>query len=178
MLGREEKSNTIKTNNTTQENKSEGTGEERRLKRYRDRIKYRQNKTFQNNEKITLQVGRKCTKTYQPDAKEAKLFWSKIWERNLAWTDYKKAYMVRIIQSCARLYHKMYKISDEGIKFIGETMKNYRVEMTAERKCLAEVKIQRGIFQGDALSPLLFIIAMMPLNHILRKCTAGYKLTK
>ena len=25
--------------------------------------------------------------------------------------------------------------------------------------------------------PLLFIIAMMPLNHILRKCTAGYKVS-
>ena len=44
-------------------------------------------------------------------------------------------------------------------------------------RSLAERKIQRGIFQGDALSPLLFIIAMMPLNHILRKCIAGYKLS-
>ena len=33
-------------------------------------------------------------------------------------------------------------------------------------------------FQNDALSPLPFIIIMMPLNHILRKCTAGYKLSK
>ncbi len=55
-------------------------------------------------------------------------------------------------------------------------MKNCRVELTAGGKSLAETKIQRGIFQGDALSPLLFKIAMMPLNHILRKCTAGYKL--
>ena len=47
-----------------------------------------------------------------------------------------------------------------------------------EEKALAEIKIQRGIFRGDALSPLLFIIAMMPLNHILRKCTAGYKLSR
>ena len=30
----------------------------------------------------------------------------------------------------------------------------------------------------DALSPLLFVIAMMPLNHILGKCTAEYKLSK
>ena len=40
------------------------------------------------------------------------------------------------------------------------------------------MKIQRVIFQGDALSPLLFVIAMMLLNHILTKCTGGYKLTK
>ena len=52
------------------------------------------------------------------------------------------------------------------------------MELTTGGQSLAEVKIQRGIFQGDALSPLLFVIAMMPLNHILRKCTAGYKLSK
>ena len=56
-------------------------------------------------------------------------------------------------------------------------MKTWRVELTAGGRSIAETKIQRGIFQGDALSPLLFIIAMMPLNHILRKCTAGYKLS-
>ena len=57
-------------------------------------------------------------------------------------------------------------------------MKTWRVELTAGGRRLGEAKIQRGIFLGDALSPLLFITTMMPLNHILRKCTAGYKLTK
>ena len=56
-------------------------------------------------------------------------------------------------------------------------MHSWRVELTAEGRSLAETKIKRGIFQGDALSPLLFIISMIPLNHILRKCTAGYKLS-
>ena len=51
-------------------------------------------------------------------------------------------------------------------------MKTWRVELTVGGKSLAEIKIQRGIFQGYVLSPLLFIIAMMPLNHILKKCTA------
>ena len=40
------------------------------------------------------------------------------------------------------------------------------------------MKVRRRIFQGDALSPLLFVIAMMPRNHILRKCAAGHKLSK
>ena len=57
-------------------------------------------------------------------------------------------------------------------------MKIWRVELTAGERSFTEAKIQRGIFQGDALSPLIFIIAMMPLNHILRKCTAGYKLSR
>ena len=40
----------------------------------------------------------------------------------------------------------MYKIFDEVIKFIKETMKNWRVKLKAEGKSLAEVKILRGIF--------------------------------
>ena len=72
---------------------------------------------------------------------------------------------------------KMYKISHEVIIFIEKTMNNRRVELTAGGKSWAETKIQRGIFQGDALSPLLFMIAMIPLDHILRKCTAGSELS-
>ena len=73
---------------------------------------------------------------------------------------------------------KMYKISHEVINFIEKTMQTWRVELTAEGRSLAETKIQRGIFQGDALSSLLFIIAMMPRKHIVRKCTAGNKLSR
>ena len=57
-------------------------------------------------------------------------------------------------------------------------MKTWRVDLTAGGKSSVEAKIQRGIFQGDTLSPLVFIIALMPLNHILGKCTAEYKLSK
>ena len=71
----------------------------------------------------------------------------------------------------------MHEISHEVINFIDKTMKTWRVELTAGGRRLAEAKIQRGIFQGDALSSLLFINAMMPLNHILRKCKARYKLS-
>ena len=50
--------------------------------------------------------------------------------------------------------------------------------MMWRRAILAEAKVQRGIFHGDALSRLLFIISMILLYHILKKCTAGYKLSK
>ena len=73
---------------------------------------------------------------------------------------------------------KIYKIPDEVIKFTEKTMETCWVELIAGGKSLAEVKIQRGIFQGDTLSPLLFVIAIMSLNHILRKFTAWYKLSK
>ena len=59
----------------------------------------------------------------------------------MAWIDYKRAYdMVpqRWIVHCV----KMYKIPDEFIKFIEKTMETWRVELLAEQKSLAEVKIQ------------------------------------
>ena len=46
-------------------------------------------------------------------------------------------------------------------------MKNWKVELTAGGETLAEVKFQRGIFQGDVIFPLLFVIAMIPLDYIL-----------
>ena len=61
----------------------------------------------------------------------------------------------------------MYDISDKVIKLIMEAIKNWKVELTVGEKTIAEVKIQRSIFQGDAILPILFVIAMMPLTYIL-----------
>ena len=87
----------------------------------------------------------------------------------MAWINHKKAYDM-VQQSWIIDYLKMYKIYNKVIKFIKETMKNWRVELTVGGKSLAKVKIQRGIFQGDVLLLLLLVITMVPLNHILRKC--------
>ena len=95
----------------------------------------------------------------------------------MVWIDNKKAYDM-VAQNWIINCLKMYKISHEVINFIEKITKSLRVELTAGGRNLTETKIRRCIFQGDALSPLLFIIAMMSFNHILRKCTAGYKLRR
>ena len=99
--------------------------------------------------------------------------------KNLAMAriDYKKAYDM-VPQSWIMHCVKMYKISHEFINFIEQIMQTWRVELRAGGRSIAEIKIQRVIFQGDAQSPLRYIIDMMPLNHLLRKYAAGYKLSR
>ena len=91
----------------------------------------------------------------------------------MAWIDFKKVYDM-VAQSCL----KMYKIPDQTVQFIEKTMQIRRGESTVGSQSLTEVKIQRGIFQEVTLSSWLLVIAMMPLNLILLKCTAGHKLSK
>ena len=56
-------------------------------------------------------------------------------------------------------------------------IENWKVELRARGETLAEVKIQKG-FQRDSLLPLLFVIAMMPLSYICRKCSGDFTFTK
>ena len=55
-------------------------------------------------------------------------------------------------------------------------MTNWETELTSCAENLGKVKIRRGIFQGDSLSPLLFVICMIPLTNVLRKAKARYTL--
>ena len=89
----------------------------------------------------------------------------------MPWIDYKKLTIWSLHKLNTTLSHND-KIPNQVIQFIEETMQILRVELTKGGKSFAKVKIQRGIFQGDTLSPLLFVIAMIPFNHILRKYTA------
>ena len=95
----------------------------------------------------------------------------------MAWIDYKKVYDV-VPQTWIIECLKIYKIFKKVLYIILKDIKNWERELTAAGQTQIEVKIQRGIFQGDSFSPLLFVIAMMPLNYILKKYTGGYKFTK
>ena len=56
-------------------------------------------------------------------------------------------------------------------------MKNWKVKLTAGEETLAEIKIKGDIFQGNLLTPL-FVIVMVSLNNVPRKCTKDCKFTK
>ena len=102
---------------------------------------------------------------------------SKKKHRNLAmaWVDYRKAYdMVPhswIIESL-RLAH----VAQNIIDFIERSMNNWKTDLTACGQILGTVSIKRGIFQGDSLSPLIFILCIIPMTKILRNMRAGYML--
>ena len=52
-------------------------------------------------------------------------------------------------------------------------MKSWRVELISGKENLGDVNIRRGIFQGDSLSPLLFVVCLLPVTHILRNAAPG-----
>ena len=49
------------------------------------------------------------------------------------------------------------------------SMGKWRTELPAGGEVLGTVDIKRGIFQGDSLSPPLFVMVMIPLSMILNE---------
>ena len=96
---------------------------------------------------------------------------------SMAWADYKKV--------CDMIFHSqiiatmvMVGLSENIIGFIKKSMNKWETNLHADGKLLKSVPIRRGIFQGDSFSPLLFLIALLPLAHTLRETGMGYQLEK
>ena len=50
------------------------------------------------------------------------------------------------------------------------------MELTLGGETLSEVKVNRGVSQGDSVSPIFFVITLIPLSLLLRDMKAGYML--
>ena len=100
---------------------------------------------------------------------------SKVRKTNLtmAWIDYQKAY---VPHSWIQKTLQMLGIADNTINLLTQTMKTWETVLESEGKQLARVSIRRGIFQGDSLSPLLFVMALVPMTLVLRDAAPGYVL--
>jgi len=96
-------------------------------------------------------------------------------KRNLSmcWIDYKKAYDM-VPHSWILEMLGMVGVAGNVRMLLKGSMTNWKTVLTANNKVLGEVDINRGIFQGDSLSPLIFVIAMIPLSILLKREKLGY----
>ena len=93
----------------------------------------------------------------------------------MAWVDYKKAYDM-VPHSWIIECLKMAQVPQNVTSFLERSMRNWKTELTSCGVSLGTVDIKRGIFQGDSLSPLIFVICMIPMSKVLRNAKAGYRL--
>ena len=56
------------------------------------------------------------------------------------------------------------------------SMENWQTEVSKCGESFRKVNIRREIFQGNSLSPLLFVMCMIQPTHVLHKTKARYTL--
>ncbi|XP_074000237.1 uncharacterized protein [Rhodnius prolixus] len=100
-------------------------------------------------------------------------------KRNLymAYIDYRKAYD-SVPHTWLTDILKLYGVATNVIRFLNVAMGSWRTHIVmpaSEEVTRTEmIQIKRGIFQGDALSPLWFVLAINPLSALLESSGYGY----
>ena len=92
----------------------------------------------------------------------------------MAWMDYKKAFAL-VLHSWINECMEIFGIAENVRNFLRRSMEHWKLWLTSNGEVLGEVDVKRGIFQGDSLSPLLFVQRMIPLSFILRKINICYE---
>ena len=94
---------------------------------------------------------------------------------HVTWIDYKKAFD-SLPHSWITKSLEMLGISSNIRQLLKAAMSSWNTLLTVNGQILGQVNIRRGIFQGDSLSPLLFVAALIPLTIILSKTGFGYQI--
>ena len=92
----------------------------------------------------------------------------------MGWIDYKKAYDM-VPHSCIIECLDLFGVAENIESVLVNSMEKLKVMLCSGISELGEVEIKRSIFQGDSLSPLMFVLALIPLSLILRKANAAYE---
>ena len=64
---------------------------------------------------------------------------------------------------------ELVKVADNVKGLLCGSMRDWKSVLTSNGEVLGEVTIKCGIFQGDSLSPLLFVLSIIPLTILLKK---------
>ena len=96
---------------------------------------------------------------------------------SMVWMDYWKGYDM-VPHLWTKTSMEKCGVVDNISNFLPKSMESWQTILMSGNEEVARVNVQRGIFQGDALSPLLFVIGLIPLSHILQKVNAGYQVGK
>ena len=95
----------------------------------------------------------------------------------MAWIDYKKAYDM-VPHSWIIEYLDLFVVAENIKNLLVNSIEKWKVMLCSGNSELGEVEVKRGIFQGDCLSPLVFVLALIPLSLILRKVKAAYEFSE
>ena len=95
----------------------------------------------------------------------------------MAWIDHKKA--------CDMVPHSwiikcldLFGVAENIKSLLVNSMEKWRVMLCSGNSELGEVEIKRDIFQRDSLSPLVFVLVVIPISLILRKVNAAYEFSE
>lgn len=96
---------------------------------------------------------------------------------SMAWIDYQKAFD-SVPHTWLLEILKIYKVNQHMVELLEALMSTWRTTLTLNsgtaNYATTEIKIKRGIFQGDSLSPLWFCLALNPLSNILNRSAYSY----
>ena len=67
----------------------------------------------------------------------------------------------------------MFGVAENIKNLLASSMEKWKVMLCSGNSELGEVEIKRGTFQGDSLSHLVFVLALIMLSLILRKAKAA-----
>ena len=96
---------------------------------------------------------------------------------HVAWIDYKKAFDSLPHSKIAKCL-EIVGVSGNIRQFLRLAMASRKTVLTVNGQVLDYVHIRRVIFQGDSLSPLLYVIAMIPMTTLHRQTGLGYQTSK